>query len=105
MMVDLQARVGAWHASRFPDVQMFHVALKAAEEVGEVAEAVNDVLLGFAQREGRIAEEAADVVIVLMALLERWVPGGDLLAEVERKLAVLNDPTSGHRSAVARSVV
>jgi NTP pyrophosphatase (non-canonical NTP hydrolase) len=82
---------------------MFHVALKATEEMGEVAQAVNGVLSdrdAATSRGGTVAEEAADVVIALLALVDRWCPGADLLAEVERKLVVLTDPTSGHRSAL-----
>jgi NTP pyrophosphatase (non-canonical NTP hydrolase) len=98
----LQERIGAWHRSRFPTAQMEHVHIKASEELGEVAEAVN-ARAGHNWPTGKpassIEEEAADVVIALMVLVDRWCPGVDLLAEVERKVCVLEDPASGHRSS------
>lgn len=99
-MGDLQSRVGLWHVERFPDAQVEHVALKAAEEVGELASAILGVVgKNSATGGGDPLGEAADVAICLMVLLDRWI-GGDLLAAVEWKLAVLNDPNSGHRSSV-----
>lgn len=96
----LQNRVGDWHRERFPNAQSEHVALKAAEEVGELASAILAVVgKNSATGKGDPLGEAADVCICLMVLLDRWV-GGDLMAAVERKLAVLTDPSSGHRSAL-----
>ncbi len=100
----LQDRVVDWHRRRFPDAGPVHVALKACEEVGELAGAV----LGAqddatSTGDGDALSEAADVMICLMALLGRWghpVSDCDLLAAVERKLAILTDPTSSHRSAL-----
>ncbi len=72
----LQTRVGDWHRARFPDAQMFHVTLKAVEEIGEVAEAVNGVLGSRTMTTaGRcsVLEEAADVVITMLVLCDRWV--------------------------------
>lgn len=103
-MSTLQDRVVAWHAARFPDAGPEHVALKGCEEMGEVAEAVNGLWAGVtgAVGSGDLLSEAADVVVCMMALVGRWAPGADLLEAVEAKLAVLSDPSSGHRSAVLR---
>lgn len=98
----VQQQAGDWHRERFPDAQVEHVALKTAEEVGELASAIIGVVgRNSASGDGDPQAEAADVAICLMVLLERWI-GGDLLDAVERKLAILNDPDSGHRSAVSR---
>lgn len=99
----LQERVTAWHVARFPAAQREHVALKGAEEMGEVASAINgDAGKNSATgRGGNAAEEAADVVICMLVLLGRWYPERDLLTEVERKLAILTDPNSGHRASLA----
>lgn len=100
-MTSLQDRVTAWHEARFPDAGPEHVALKGCEEMGEVAEAVNGLSSSItgAIGAGDLLNETADVVLVMMALVGRWTTG-DLLAAVERKLAVLSDPTSSHRSAI-----
>lgn len=98
----LQQQVATWHAARFPTAAACNLALKAVEELGEVAEALNAELVGTdadAARGGTVAEEAADVVIVLLGLLGRFYPTQDLLAHVEAKLAILQDPASGHRSS------
>ncbi len=107
-MTDLQAAVTLWQAQRFPLARMEHVALKACEEVGELASAIlghcainsatgsGDVATGS----GDVAAEAADVVICLYALLGRWFPDVNLEDEIRAKLDVLTDPASGHRSAL-----
>lgn len=96
----LQEEIAAWHTKRFPDAESYHVAIKAMEELGEVASEVNgDLKKNSDDRGGKTPEEAADVVICLMVLLGRWYPGRDLLVEVQKKLDVLTDPDSGHRSA------
>lgn len=99
-MTDLQARLCDWHRERFPDADPFHIFAKLAEETGEVGKAMNG-LLGetSATGGGDVLEEAADVVISVMVLVGRCY-GGDVLEAVERKLAVLNDPNSGHRAAL-----
>lgn len=102
----LQGRVASWHARRFPAAQPYNVALKAMEEMGELAEALNGHLTQDATdkvtaRRGEVGAEAADVAICVMVLLGRWFPDRDLLSEVEAKLATLSDPASGHRSALA----
>lgn len=81
---------------------MEHVALKTAEEAGEVAKAVNGVAAVNASTPAtirQVAEEAADVVITLMALLDRYSPY-DLLTCVEEKLAILFDTSSGHPASL-----
>ena len=94
---DLADAVVRWHVGRFPRATAEHVGLKAAAEVGELCDAVlGDVGQGG---DGAVAGEAADVVIVVLALLGRWYPEVDLLAEVRAKLAILTNPDSGHRSA------
>lgn len=97
---DLQWRVANWHRQRFPDAEMEHVALKASEEVGELSSAILGIIgKKSATGAGDPLGEAADVVICLMVLLDRWI-GGELLDAVEDKLAILNDPESGHRSSL-----
>ena len=77
---------------------MEYVALKTCEEVGELASAVlglvgtNSATTG----KGDVAGEAADVVICIMVLLDRWYPVS-LFAAVEAKLAILNDLNSGRQ--------
>lgn len=101
---ELQRRAGAWHRARFPEAEQHHVALKAVEELGEVAEAANAIAgVNSATANGALSvpAEAADVVIALMVLLDRWHTA-DLLTEVATKLLILEDPGSGHRSAARR---
>ncbi len=78
--------------------------MKAQEELGEVASALlAEVGLNSATvHPGNVPEESADVVICLMVLVSRWYPNSDLLVEVHKKLQLLNDPTSGHKSALFR---
>lgn len=104
MSGDLQQRVAAWHADRFPAAQPYNVMLKAVEELGELAEAVNgtctaDLSDKVTARRGDVPDEAADVAVTLLVLLGRWFAPADLLEAVEAKLAILTDPDSGHRSA------
>lgn len=103
MMTDFQHlrdQIVAWHTKRFPAAQREHVALKTAEEVGEVASAINaDIGANSATGKGDIAQEAADVIITLMVLMGRWYPEKDLMKEVAAKLDILTDPNSGHRAA------
>lgn len=94
----LQSQVGSWHRWRFPEAQREHVGLKLCEEAGEVARAINaDVGHNSATGHGNVPEEAADVLISLLVLLDRWYPETDLLAEATKKLSILLDSTSGHR--------
>lgn len=96
----LQDRVVAWHRSRFPEATLERQLMKLASEVGEA----HDAYIGTFPDEPKdftlddVLDECADVVICAMAIAGRC--GGDLLLAVERKLAILTDPNSGHRSAL-----
>lgn len=101
-MKTLQHRVGTWHQERFPHAQMAHVALKGSEEMGEVASAVIGIAgVQSATGDGDVVSEAADVVICMMVLLDRWFSHADLIEEVEKKLAILNDRNSIHRASLS----
>lgn len=100
--LSMQRAIGDWHRRRFPDAEASHVFFKAVEEMGEVAEALNyraGAIPASAKPGGTVPEEAADVVVTLAVLVDRWFPGNDLFEQVERKLIVLTDPASGHRAA------
>lgn len=94
----LQEVAGDWHRSRFPEAIMQEVVMKTMEEVGEFASALLYMSESATIHGGDPLDEAADVVICLMVILERWV-GGELMEAVGDKLGILNDPNSGHRSA------
>lgn len=92
--VTLQKRAGKWHAGRFPDAQASLVLLKALTELGEVADAYLDQegsMSATGERGDGISGEAADVVIALMVLTDRWTEE-NLLEAVERKLSLLETP-------------
>ena len=97
----LQRAVAAWHEKRSPTADAVLVGLKAAAELGELAEAIHSRAPDSPEVRGEVGSEAADVAICLFTICERWF-GVDLLEEVEKKLAVLNDPNSGHRSAIPK---
>jgi NTP pyrophosphatase (non-canonical NTP hydrolase) len=99
--VYLQKAVADWHTNRFPEAEPYHVMIKAMEELGEVASALNGDLAknDGRSREGSVPNEVGDVIICLMVLLGRWYPEHDALLEVMDKLAILTNPNSGHRSA------
>lgn len=92
-MIDIQARVNKWQDEAFGDLNTFeNIRYKLAEEISELAADVwpqpgtfVDPERPVAHRE-KIAEESADVVIVLMGLAKNQ--GFDLLEEVERKLEI-----------------
>ena len=99
-MKHLQGIAVRWHKKRFPEAGPEHVTMKATEELGELAGAVNGRLGKNSPRaRGDVGEEAADVVITVLILLGRYYPEIDLKDEVARKLEILNNPASGHRSA------
>lgn len=102
MTSKLQQLCGKWHKQKFPLATNIEVALKAAEEMGEVAQEVlgDSSNNSFPERGGHTPEEAADVAITLFVLLERFYPGRDLLKEVQKKMDIMTDPTSGHRAAI-----
>jgi hypothetical protein len=95
----LAQRARAWHEERFPAAKPEHVTLKGCSEMGEVADAVL-ALVGTASATGKgtLGEEAADVLISLMVLIERWHPEIDVLYEVGAKLLILETP-GAHKSA------
>lgn len=102
--LDLQDRITAWHQARFPDHDLAAIGLKLTAEAGELCDELVGLLnpsdpTSLPDNADRALAEAADVVIVVMALCGRGGLGS-LLEAVERKLAVLTDPTSGHRSAL-----
>jgi len=92
--VTLQERIVRWHEERFPKAEAHHVALKAMAELGEVADsflAEKGIDSATGKPGDGVPGEAADVMIALMALVGRW-EGSDLLATVEKKLAILETP-------------
>jgi NTP pyrophosphatase (non-canonical NTP hydrolase) len=95
----LQAHVAMWHEDRFAEAGPVEMALKACAEMGEFAEAIGSRTDSSPGPRGNVGEEAADVVICLFATIGRWWPEVDLMEEVRKKLAILTDPASGHRSA------
>jgi phosphoribosyl-ATP pyrophosphohydrolase len=101
--MSLQDAIAAYHVQRFPDCQVEHIALKLAEEAGETCSAVNGHVSGGDYGKGDVVGEAADAVFVALALVGRWFPERDLLAEVEARLARNMDSNGGHRSCVKRS--
>jgi hypothetical protein len=105
-MSDLQELAGRWHEQRFPDAIVFEVTTKTGEELGELnAEVLIDhsgsMNLKPTPLTTHAPEEAADVVICLMALMHRWYPEYDLMDEVQRKMEMLTDPSGGHRASIA----
>lgn len=68
-----QAAVGHWHGQRFPEAKASHIALKLAEETGEVCRAL--VESSFPSRSDHhresLADELGDVLIVLAALASK----------------------------------
>ena len=100
-MTDLQTRVAAWHARRFPTAGAAELGLKASSEVGELCEALQAVIDDREPRDGHdAAYEAADVLVVILALVGRYFPGRDLLAETEARVTRFENPNGGHRSCV-----
>lgn len=92
-MTNLQAQVNTWQDEAFGDLQTYpRIVRKLHEEICELSEALWNNPTTFAERKiipldpAKIAEESADVVIVLMGLAKNQ--GFDLLKEVERKLEV-----------------
>lgn len=84
-----QAAVGHWHVQTFPEAKPSHIALKLAEETGEVCRAI--VESNFPSRSGHaresLADELADVLIVLAALASRC--GISLAKATEARWAVI----------------
>lgn len=59
-----QQMMWEWHQIHYPDATIYRIALKATEELGEVAQAVVKN-----QSTDRIVEEVGDVINVLCSLL------------------------------------
>ena len=98
---ELQGRAEAWHRRRFDNaVEPMAVGLKLGSEVGEVHDAlIFDWGSNSARGKGDVAGECADVAICLMVLLGRWYQDVDLMAEVAKKLEILETPNM-HQSSV-----
>jgi phosphoribosyl-ATP pyrophosphohydrolase len=82
----LQSEIGEWHIKEFGDVPGKRIARKALEEAAEFMVARN-------------AEEAADVVIVLMAWAHR--NGVDLASAIVEKFAIVKARDQKAREASA----
>lgn len=84
----LQGVVGGWHRHVFPDADVFAVLAKLLEEAGELARAAIGHVQGRPDR-GDVGLEAAQTVLVVLALCDRFFPGVDVLQgvhdEIERK--------------------
>lgn len=100
----LQLRAAQWHRERFPGASVHEPVLKAVAEMGELAEALLSTSGTNTAHpevsEDEIGHEAADVVICLLVLMERFL-NYDLGLEVHRKLMILEDPDSGHPAAAS----
>lgn len=82
MAQETQASINEWITSTFGDAgSNISVAARANEEVAELmmALAINDL-------DVHSVEEAADIVIILYRLAERF--GMDLHAEIDRKMGI-----------------
>lgn len=89
-----------WHRARFPNASAIEVALKLCSEAGELGDAVNGLHGGAADRYvwNDVKDEAADVIIVLLILLGRYVgcDEEEIALAVEAKLTKLTTP-GAHR--------
>jgi phosphoribosyl-ATP pyrophosphohydrolase len=101
--MSLQEAIAAYHIQRFPDAGPLNVAAKIGEEAGELLSAVNgQVHPDFGK--GDVVYEAVDVIMAALALVGRWYPERDALAEVEARLARFTDPNGGHRSCLSEAL-
>lgn len=100
-MTDLQAAIAAYHVQRFPHAKPEHVALKVAEEAGELGDAVLGMVSNGDFGKGDVVYEAVDVLFGVFCLLARWFPEVDPDAEVRARLTRFTDPNGGHRSCLA----
>lgn len=98
-MTGLQERIADYHRRRFPTAGPLNVAAKIGEEAGELLSAVNG-LIDSSYGKGDTVYEAVDVVLAALALVGRWFPDRDVLAEVEARLDRFMDPNGGHRSCI-----
>ena len=102
----LQDRATAWHTARFPTCTAGDIGLKMQAELGEVSDAIlaeggRDA--SHPERAGTVLDEAADVVVTLLALCGRF-GHGDLLTAVSRKLALLETPGGTHPGCIPAEV-
>lgn len=81
-MSETQTTISTWATETFGDAgSNFLVAARANVEMAELLRG-----LGANDNDPKALEECADVLIVLFRLADRM--GGDLLAEVNRKMAI-----------------
>lgn len=92
-MMTIQQKVNAWQDDAFGHLNTFeNIRQKLGEEITELASVLWPEPGNFVDPENpighraKIADECADVVIVLMGLAKNQ--GFDLLTEVERKLEI-----------------
>lgn len=88
----MQARVAVWHRDRYPTADVRDVALKVAEEAGEVCRAVvEDWHPSLHRPPAALATELGDVVIACYALASK--AGIDLEAAVSARWATVSERT------------
>jgi hypothetical protein len=100
--MNIQEIAGRWERRAFPDRPIERLMMKLAEEMGEVFTEVNKMLepeVHADKGEVRFVEEAADVVLGLLQAVDTFFPGRNLMLEVNKKLSILHDPSTGHRAA------
>ena len=100
----LASELKGWHEERFPLAEPTHVFIKAVEELGEVAKALN-AAEGKNYSSGtheHLAEEVADVFICLLVLLRRYFPHINIDVALLDKADQLVDPRSDWNKARPR---
>lgn len=86
----MQVEIGCWHLATFPEASNKRIARKLLEESAEFMVAVSETAISELPTDATIKqrrEEAADVLMVLMAWAHR--NDVDLLAEVRRKFEIV----------------
>lgn len=102
---EIHAEILKWYEKKFGDTlgpnPMEYMALKICEEAGEVASAVIGMNgKATATGSGNVLDECVDVLITTLVLMGEIYPGIDVETEIQSKLAILNNPASGHRASV-----
>lgn len=94
---DLTRYVAEWHHANYPTADVRDVALKLAEEAGEVCRAVVELDHPSLHRRhhAQLADELGDVIIVCAALAER--ANIDLDGAVHRRWAVIRERRNSDR--------
>lgn len=92
--VSLQERCRGWHVERHPTDGPYKQLTKLAEEVGELARAHIGLDEGRPNR-GDVAQEAAQVVLVLLSFIGRNYPEIDLMSSVEAEYGRLSELPDG----------